>query len=694
MPQRHALRLALCTSIALVSSAASAGLIATENLKTGYAGSWTVGDDGSAASDGVVDVYPGEWSIKPGDALHFKVRSTAGYDVRIFRLGWYGGRGATEVKLASGNAADPQPYPTTDATYGMAEANWHVSVTIADTAAWTPGVYAARIERADGKQAETIFVVRDDLLAAKLPVLFVIPTNTHQAYNCWPGPGKTGKSLYGFNSSATHPTSALSGLTQATKVSYDRPFFVGGGTADITRYEYPFLRWLEKQGTWDVAYATDLDLHANPGILSGRKMFMTAGHAEYWSRAMFDNATAARDAGVNMLFASGDTISWQVRFEAGSAGSLSTVVGYKESYPKDPEQLAGEAAKASGDIAGAISHYQWVTRPWKRLEYDTTTSPVIDLRRPGMILTGVQSSGVIRDIYGAGKPDYNVDSKGGTEIGWGDFSVSLSTHWLFAGTGMVAGSRIKSVMGYEVDSTLIGSTEFDPFRPAGQMRLGTIYEVSDGAPKGAMGFYRAASGAEVIGIGAIAWSWALDDYALGALPGVPSTVDPNAQTMMTNVFNRWTAAVAPPPFDAGVEPDAAPDPEAGPTEIDATADVPVGDVAIDGVVADAGADATDATTAPDATTTDTATGSDVATGGDTATTPDAPGGDTSVVVDSTTGADAGEDTGIVTPPVEDSSSSCSCSVPGRERDDQTVLTAIGVAAIALGIGARRRRRVG
>ena len=688
MSNRLALRLAAVSSIALVSSAASAGVIATENLKTGFATSWTVVDDGTAAADGIADVYPGEWSIKPGDALHLKVRATEGYDVRIFRLGWYGGKGATEVKLVSGNAADPQPYPTTDATYGMAEARWHVSATITDTAAWTPGLYAARVELASGKQAETIFVVRDDLLATKLPVLFVITTNTHQAYNAWPGPAKTGKSLYGFNSSATHPSSDLTGLTQATKVSYDRPFFVGGGTADITRYEYPFLRWLEKQGTWDVAYATDQDLHANPSLLSGRKMFMTVGHAEYWSRAMFDNALAARNAGVNMLFASGDTVSWQVRFETGAAGSLSTMVGYKESYPKDPEQLAGETAKSAGDIAGAISHYRMVTRPWKRLEYDPTTTPVIDERRPGMILTGVQSSGVIRDTYGAGKPDYNLDSKGATAIGWGDLAVNLSTHWIFSGTGMTAGSRIKNVMGYEVDSTLIGSTEFDPFRPAGQTKLGTIYETSDGAAKGAMGFYRHSSGAEVIGIGAIAWSWALDDYALGALPGVPSTVDPNAQTMMTNVFNRWTATVAPPPFDAGPIPDSGPDPEAGPTELDAASDASVADVA----TSDAGSDATAADTiGTDATVADSGTTTDSSSTGDTTPSSDAPASDSRVATDSRANDDVGDDAGAPSP-AEDTSSSCSCSVPGQEGSNRTDLVSVAVGAALLGMVARRRRR--
>src|SRR5439155_9196574 len=128
-----------------------------------------------------------------------------------------------------------------------AEAGWQVNVTIPTDASWTPGVYAARAEQSGGKMGETIFVVRDDALAGgRLPVLFLLSTATHEAYNAWPGPSRGGKSLYAFNcSSASVSSDTIMPPIQAVKVSFDRPFFVGGGTADLTRYEYPFVRWLE-----------------------------------------------------------------------------------------------------------------------------------------------------------------------------------------------------------------------------------------------------------------------------------------------------------------------------------------------------------------------------------------------------------------------------------------------------------------
>ena len=673
------LRTSVASIVALcATSVSAAGLIATENLKPGVspAGSWVNQDDGTAAGSGVCDIYPGTWSIKQGDGIAFKVRSTTVYDLRIMRLGYYAGAGATEVKVVSGNAADAQAYPSADATYGLTQAGWHDSVRVTTDLTWTPGVYVARVEQPGGKQAETVFVIRDDALAAKLPVLFVLATSTHQAYNAWPGPTIGGKSFYSFNCSpAAVAQDTIVPPVQAVKVSFDRPFYVGGGTADITRSEYPFMRWLERVGKWDVAYAMDQDFHTNPGLMVGRKAVVFVGHSEYWSGAMFDAAIAARDSGVNELWATGDSVSWQVRFEPGPAGATSTMVGYKENYSKDPEWKAGAAD---------------ATRPWKVMG------------RPGMLITGVQSSGQIRDASGTPKPDYAFDANGAADLGWADLVVSYSSHWLFAGTGMVAGDRIKNVMGYEVDSTLVGDSTFDPYRPPGQTRLSTTVQDSDGKAKGASGYYRVGTtGAEVIGLGAIAWSWALDDYAeqQASSPPPPSSVDPRAQQMMTNVFDRWVGGVVL-NIDAGPPPDAGPDPDATPPDdgsidevgFDAPIDVARPDTALDPDGADGGA--TD-TTPP----TDTATSAD-STLADSTITDSSVTGDTSAGSDATNGADTGargNDAAVIdtatapdAPTAETGGSGCNCDVPGTSSASGDAL-AFAVAGVAF-IVARRRRR--
>ena len=519
---RRSLIAASILAFTFVAGSSYAGVIATENARAG-SGPWPVQSDGTAFGTGVVDAYPARWSIARGDRIDLKIRSTTSYAVRVFRLGWYGGTGSRQVWYASGYGADAQPYPRPESSYGLAEAGWHTSVSIATDSTWTPGLYVARVEQSGGRQGETFFVVRDD--GARMPVLMVVSTNTHQAYNCWPGPRASGKSLYGFNSSSWIPTS--SSLQQAVKVSYDRPFFVGGGTADVANQEYPFLRFLERNG-WDVGYATDVDVASNPSILANRRAVIFVGHSEYWTRSGFDAVLAARDAGVNFLFATGDTISWQVRYESGAAGSTSTMVGYKESHSKDPEEIAGNHYRLAGDYATAKTHYRIVTKAWKSLAYYADLG--IDERRPGMLMTGVQSAGIIRDASGAAKSDYP----------YADLEVTDSTHWIYAGTGMHYGDRIRNVMGYEVDSTLKSSTWIDPWRPPGQTRLGMIRQVADDVIKGASAYYRAGSGAEVVSFGAIYFSWALDDYAQQANVGGASSHDARAEIMVNNALRRWT----------------------------------------------------------------------------------------------------------------------------------------------------------
>ena len=70
---------------------------------------------------------------------------------------------------------------------------------------------------------------------------------------------------------------------------------------------------------------------------------MTAGHDEYWSGQQRTNVTAARDAGVNLAFFTGNEVFWKTRFEPSIDGSNTpnrTLVAYKETHydaPTDPQ---------------------------------------------------------------------------------------------------------------------------------------------------------------------------------------------------------------------------------------------------------------------------------------------------------------------------------------------------------------------
>jgi hypothetical protein len=520
--------IAACVVAAIAApSSAHAGVIADENQKPGLDGGWPVARDGTANGTGQCDLYPAQWSIATGDTVRLKIRSTTSFDLRVMRVGWYGGKGATEVLVKKGLPASSQDYVAADPTYGMVEAKWSDTVTIPTDASWTPGLYVARVEQPSGDQGETFFVLRDDG-RARMPFVLVLATATHEAYNTWPGPNRGGKSLYGFNSSDSIPTdspTAAGAYNQAVKVSLDRPFFVGAGTGDVGTWETPMLRFLEKGG-WDLAYATDQDLNDHPEYFLGRKAIVFVGHSEYWSRPMFDHALAARDSGVSMLFATGNTLLWQIRFEAGTGGPTSTVVGFKTSWRNDPEQQLAYKLESQGNIEASKPHYALVTRLWKNLEYQPDVG--IDERRSGMILTGVETAAAFSYWYP-----------------WADFVVREPTHWLFANTGMQWGDTIHGVMGYEIDSTKIGDPTFDLWRPQGQLRLATMID-KDGVSRGSSGFFVAPSGAEVVSLGAIAFSWALDSFASGD----PRSADPRAQQMITNVMTRWSTYV-PAPTAAG-----------------------------------------------------------------------------------------------------------------------------------------------
>jgi hypothetical protein len=516
--QRTWLSLAIVSAVACLAAQARAGFIADENAKPGT--DWQPHADGTAAVAGVIDMYPGAWSMKQGDTLELKIRSTTPYDLEIFRLGWYGSVGSRIVATRPGQPANPQPYPTSaDPATGLVAAKWSTTVSIPLDASWVPGVYVARGTQAGtGLQGMTVFVIRDDGAAVRAPILFVVPLNTHEAYNAWPGPMRGGHSLYPFNSALDSPTETT-GSNQAVKVSFDRPMFVGVGTADVSLYEYPMVRFLERNG-YDIAYAIDSDIHSNPSLLLGRKMVFVVGHSEYWSHAAFDAVLAARDAGVNFFFATGDTLNWQIRYEDG----VQTIVAYKESGAKDPELAAAQQADAAHDDAAALAHYGNVSIKFRDLPSGTLSDgKPFDTRRPGIVMTGVQTAGKLNGKDGMGNSP------------WADFIIDDPTFWMWKGPQKCV--RIPNVFGYEVDTSAMTDPSFDPWRPKGQIRLGEILEPWTSTVKGSGSFYRAASGAEVIAMGAIAFSWSVDPFAA---PG-DSTV-PCSQQMVTNAVARWTSA--------------------------------------------------------------------------------------------------------------------------------------------------------
>src|SRR5262249_10702467 len=105
------------------------------------------------------------------------------------------------------------------------------------------------------------------------------------------------------------------------------------------------------------------------------KAFLSVGHDEYWSGGQRSNVEAARDAGVNLAFFSGNEVFWKTRWETsidGSGTPYRTLVCYKESKNDAPL-----------DPLDSSPTWTW-TGTWR----DNRFSPPADGGRPENALSG------------------------------------------------------------------------------------------------------------------------------------------------------------------------------------------------------------------------------------------------------------------------------------------------------------------
>ena len=94
------------------------------------------------------------------------------------------------------------------------------------------------------------------------------------------------------------------------------------------------MRFLEKNG-YDVTYISGVDTHRRGNLLLNHETYLSVGHDEYWSGPQRANVEAARDAGVNLMFLSGNEMYWRVRYEPSADASATpyrTLVSYKETW--------------------------------------------------------------------------------------------------------------------------------------------------------------------------------------------------------------------------------------------------------------------------------------------------------------------------------------------------------------------------
>jgi hypothetical protein len=500
---------------ALAQCGSSTNPIVVENCLPGNpASEWDIG--ANTAGDLTIQGFATDISVNVGGTAAFKIKTDAkAYTINIYRLGYYSGMGARKVATITPSVPLPQTQPAcfTDTSVGLMDCgNWAVSASWSVPTTAVSGVYIAHLTRTDtGGESHIAFVVRND--SSHSNILYQTSDETWQAYNYY-GEG----SFYGDQS-------GIFGLdSRSYKISYNRPFLTRSYNDESATWlfgaEFPMIQWLEQNG-YDVSYFTSVDAARNGSLIKNHKIFMDSGHDEYWSGPRRANVQAARDAGVNLGFFSGNEMFWKTRWENSSDGTNTpyrTLVCYKETLafakldPSDPPTWTGT---------------------WR----DTSFSPPADGGKPENALTGtlfmVNGPGSDND----GSLQLQVPSDDGKMRFWRNTAVARlatgSTYTMPQGT-----------LGYEWDEDIDNGS-----RPAGLIHLSTSSHslTSDllldaGATYGAgnavhhMTLYRAPSGALVFGSGTVSWSWGLNgnhDNPFGFNTPDP---DPNMQQATVNLL--------------------------------------------------------------------------------------------------------------------------------------------------------------
>ncbi len=560
-------RAGLCASVVLVLVAAAlpsprsgAALLApcdspgnaivAENCLAGSpASDWDVGTTGDPSIQG----FSTQYSMNHGDTVHFKIKTDASaYHMDIYRIGYYGGDGARYITTVLPSVPLPQIQPSclSDSSSGLLDCgNWAESASWSVPSTAVSGFYVAKLVREDtGGASHVPFVVRDD--ASHSDLLFQTSDETWQAYNPYGG----GSSLYS-GGPGTNPN-------RAYKVSYNRPFAtrrIGARTYFFSE-EYPMVRWLEANG-YDVSYIGGVDVDQAPAsLLEQHSTFLSVGHDEYWSDGQRRTVEAARDAGVNLAFFSGNEMFWKTRWESsidGTNTSHRTLVCYKETH-----------ANAKIDPSPT-----W-TGTWR----DPRFSPPADGDRPENALSGTMST-VDDETTAIQVPGENARLRF-----WRNASVASTP------VGSTA-TLAPNTLGYEWDEDLDNGA-----RPAGEIDLssttvsvperlvdyGSTYK--PGIATHSLTLYRRGD-ALVFSAGTIQWSWGLD-----GVHDFGSTPDPSMKQATVNLLADM--GVQPQSLQPGLTP-AAPSTDATPPSATITsptdgATVPEGQLTVSGTAQDAG----------------------------------------------------------------------------------------------------------
>jgi hypothetical protein len=279
-------------------------------------------------------------------------------------------------------------------------------------------------------------------------VVLVQAVTTWQAYSDWGG-----YTLY------RGPDGSFADRARA--VSFDRPYDDTSssdrdGAGQFPHRELPALALAERLGL-ALDYVTDIDLHADRHLLAGARAVVTMGHDEYYSPPMRAALERARHRGVNLAFLGANAVYRRIRLRPSPTGPDRVEINYKVAA-EDP--LARRSPRRDAEVTT-----NWASAPAARNE-----SALI---------------GQAYDCFPARADQVVVDPRS----------------WLFAGTGVRTGTRLRSVVGPESDRVDLAAPTPRPLEVLAHthLRCGRRDTTSD------ITWYTTRSGAGVFSSGSIDW---------------------------------------------------------------------------------------------------------------------------------------------------------------------------------------------
>ena len=345
-----------------------------------------------------VEGYCSHCSASVGDTIsfHASTKPAGRLFIDIFRMGYYDGAGGRLMARLGPLEGKTHPDPAIG-PQRLRECQWPPCARLTIPRDWVSGVYLGKLTAdPEGLQSYFIFVLRD---RREADLLLQCSDFTWQAYNRWPDHF----SLYDDGKDQWY-------WGPGVKISFDRPYGkycqildapLSTGSGEWFLWEFPFAYWLESHG-YDATYISNLDTHRDPKGLRRAKGFLSIGHDEYYSMAMFDHLRAAIGQGLNVAFFSGNTCCGRIDLELPRPARAAPVFSRADFFgPRDEAEIKRFPAMA-------------------KLPHE---SPNANL------LIGARSVSPI--------------------TGGADWSCALPDHWIFAGTGMKRGEGIPGLVGWE-----------------------------------------------------------------------------------------------------------------------------------------------------------------------------------------------------------------------------------------------------